>query len=62
MKSRGLPYGFCSVVVLLIILSTSAWAAEPATKGGPDFIMEAIKRSEDIGVPLLKELGLYVEK
>ena len=49
MKSRGLPYGFCSVVVLLIILSTSAWPAEPATKGGPDFIMEAIKRSEDIG-------------
>jgi tripartite-type tricarboxylate transporter receptor subunit TctC len=30
--------------------------------GGPDFVMEAIKRSEDIGVPLLKELGLYVEK
>lgn len=30
--------------------------------GGPDFIMEAIKRSEEIGIPLLKELGLYVEK
>jgi len=30
--------------------------------GGPEFVTEAIKRGEDIGVPLLKELGLYVEK
>ncbi len=29
---------------------------------GPEFIMESIKRGEEIGVPLLKELGLYVEK
>ena len=30
--------------------------------GGPEFITEAMKRGEDIGVPVLKELGLYVEK
>ena len=30
--------------------------------GGPDFVIEEIKRLEEIGVPLLKELGLYVEK
>jgi tripartite-type tricarboxylate transporter receptor subunit TctC len=29
---------------------------------GPEFINEQIKRSEAIGVPILKELGLYVEK
>jgi tripartite-type tricarboxylate transporter receptor subunit TctC len=30
--------------------------------GGPDFIRAAIKKQEDIGIPVLKELGLYVEK
>jgi tripartite-type tricarboxylate transporter receptor subunit TctC len=30
--------------------------------GGPELIMEEIKRAEETGIPLLKELGLYVEK
>jgi tripartite-type tricarboxylate transporter receptor subunit TctC len=30
--------------------------------GGPEFILEAIKRGEESGVPLIKELGLYLEK
>lgn len=30
--------------------------------GGPEFIMESIKKGEEIGVPMLKELGLYVGK
>ena len=30
--------------------------------GGPEFVREAIKKCEEIGVPILKELGLYVEK
>ncbi len=30
--------------------------------GGPEFIIESISRGEEIGVPLLKELGLYAEK
>ncbi len=34
---------------------------EPAP-GGPEFIRDAIKRSEEIGIPILKELGLYVGK
>ncbi len=32
MKSRGLLYGFCLVVVFFIVLSTVAWAAEPVKK------------------------------
>lgn len=30
--------------------------------GGPEFLNEAIRQGEDIGVPILKELGLYVGK
>jgi tripartite-type tricarboxylate transporter receptor subunit TctC len=30
--------------------------------GGPEFIRESIKRMEEAGVPVLKELGLYVEQ
>lgn len=30
--------------------------------GGPEFVKEAIKRQEEVGVPILKELGLYVGK
>ncbi len=30
--------------------------------GGPEFIREAIKKQEEIGIPLLKELGMYVGK
>lgn len=30
--------------------------------GGPDFIMQKMKDSEEIGVPIIKELGLYVGK
>ena len=30
--------------------------------GGPDFMRERIKRAEEVGVPMLKELGLYVGK
>jgi tripartite-type tricarboxylate transporter receptor subunit TctC len=30
--------------------------------GGPDFIRGAIKRQEEIGIPVLKELGLLVER
>ena len=30
--------------------------------GGPEFMMESIKKTEDLSVPVLKELGLYVEK
>lgn len=29
---------------------------------GPEFMKEAIKKSERIGVPIIKELGLYVEQ
>jgi tripartite-type tricarboxylate transporter receptor subunit TctC len=29
---------------------------------GPEFIREAIKKLEQIGIPVLKELGLYVER
>lgn len=28
--------------------------------GGPEFIKEAIKKQEEIGIPILKEVGLYV--
>lgn len=28
--------------------------------GGPEFIKEAIKKGEEVGVPVIKELGLYV--
>ena len=30
--------------------------------GEPEFIKEEIKRGVEVGVPLLKELGLYLEK
>ena len=30
--------------------------------GGPEFIKEAIKKGEEAGVPIIKELGLYLEK
>jgi len=30
--------------------------------GGPDFIKEAIRKAEDVGVPIIKELGLYAGK
>lgn len=30
--------------------------------GGPEFIKEAIKKQEEIGIPILKEIGLYVGK
>jgi tripartite-type tricarboxylate transporter receptor subunit TctC len=30
--------------------------------GGPEFIKEAIKKGEESGVPLIKELGLYLER
>jgi tripartite-type tricarboxylate transporter receptor subunit TctC len=30
--------------------------------GGPEFIKEAIKKGEEAGVPIIKELGLYIEK
>lgn len=30
--------------------------------GGPEFVKEAIKQAEEVGVPILKELGLYVGK
>jgi len=30
--------------------------------GGPELMKEAIKRSERVGVPILKELGLYIEQ
>jgi tripartite-type tricarboxylate transporter receptor subunit TctC len=30
--------------------------------GGPEFVREGIRRAEETSVPLLKELGLYVEK
>lgn len=30
--------------------------------GGPEFIEESIKKAEKLGVPFLKEIGLYVEK
>ena len=30
--------------------------------GGPDFIRAAIKKTDEIGIPILKELGLYVGK
>ncbi len=28
--------------------------------GGPEFLREAIKRQEEIGIPILKEIGIYV--
>jgi tripartite-type tricarboxylate transporter receptor subunit TctC len=30
--------------------------------GGPEFVKEAIKQAEEVGVPILKELGLYIGK
>lgn len=30
--------------------------------GGPEFVMKAIKEAEEVGVPIIKELGLYVEQ
>jgi tripartite-type tricarboxylate transporter receptor subunit TctC len=30
--------------------------------GGPEFITDAIKKGEEVGVPIIKELGLYVGK
>jgi hypothetical protein len=30
--------------------------------GGPEFLKKSIKESEEIAAPILKELGLYVEK
>ena len=30
--------------------------------GGPEFIKAAIKKQEEIGIPILKEIGLYVGK
>jgi tripartite-type tricarboxylate transporter receptor subunit TctC len=30
--------------------------------GGPEFIRDAIKKGEEVGVPIIKELGLYVGK
>jgi tripartite-type tricarboxylate transporter receptor subunit TctC len=30
--------------------------------GGPEFVKESIKKAEEVGVPVLKELGLYVGK
>jgi tripartite-type tricarboxylate transporter receptor subunit TctC len=30
--------------------------------GGPEFLREAIKKQEELAVPSLKELGLYVGK
>jgi tripartite-type tricarboxylate transporter receptor subunit TctC len=35
---------------------------EQFTFGGPEFIKRAIKEAEEVGVPMLKELGLYVGK
>ncbi len=35
---------------------------EEPRPGGPEWMYGAIKRSEEIGVPILKELGLYVGK
>jgi len=29
--------------------------------GGPEYVNQKIKNGEEIGVPILKELGLYVE-
>ena len=29
---------------------------------GPEFVKEGIKKAEEVGVPMLKELGLYVGK
>jgi tripartite-type tricarboxylate transporter receptor subunit TctC len=30
--------------------------------GGPDFLKDAIAKGEEVGVPIIKELGLYLEK
>lgn len=30
--------------------------------GGPESVREAIKKAEEVGIPIIKELGLYVEK
>lgn len=30
--------------------------------GGPEFARESIRKSEEVGVPILKELGLYIAK
>ena len=30
--------------------------------GGPEFVRQKIKETEEIGVPILKEIGLYVGK
>lgn len=29
---------------------------------GPEFMKESIKKGEEVGIPIIKELGLYVEK
>ncbi len=29
---------------------------------GPEYVRESIKKGEEAGIPILKELGLYVEK
>jgi tripartite-type tricarboxylate transporter receptor subunit TctC len=36
--------------------------AEEPRFGGPEFMRDAIKKCEEVGVPLLKEFGLYVVK
>jgi tripartite-type tricarboxylate transporter receptor subunit TctC len=35
---------------------------EEPRPGGPEFVKNAIKKSDEAGVPLLKELGLYIGK
>ena len=30
--------------------------------GGPEFVRDAIRKGEEVGVPIIKELGLYVGK
>ena len=30
--------------------------------GGPESIMDQIKKAEEVGVPIIKELGLYIAK
>jgi len=35
---------------------------DEARFGGPDFVREAIRQAEEVGVPILKDLGLYVGK
>jgi hypothetical protein len=35
---------------------------EEPTFRSPDFIRGGIKRQEEIGIPILKEIGLYIGK